>query len=186
MKCTLRRFIADRSLAVCDIDDFQPLFLGIADRIGGAAGGFGQVADAHAAAIHQVAIAPEHTFARIYLRNINNFVRLFPDARVDCFVRGVPELCLGETRQDQNQSDVRILRFQCQHELRRHGIKAQSASCAEKAVTLFDQTGDDIFQALVQNLALSRGNASMSCKTCCPLSHFFLQRLFVLYYMAYC
>lgn len=144
---------------------------GIADRICCTPCSFGQITNAHAAVIHKMSVAPVHTSVCIFPSCIDYLVSAALDAFIDRSIPLAPSFCLSRIWQHQYQEDKRIPLFQRQHSLCRHCIKAQCSSRAKKAVSLINQTDNDVKQSPIDDPILPIRNSSMPGKARSSLFH---------------
>ena len=78
------------------VDDLQPPLPGISDGVGRPAALPVEVADTHAAVVHQMAVALVHTASGVLPGHIDHFIRLGLDALVLRYVLRPPAPCLRQ------------------------------------------------------------------------------------------
>ena len=169
--------------ALCDVDNLKPLLAGVVDRVGRTSARTGQVTNAYAAVVYQMAVSSVHTALRICFGHVDNFFGLLLDALVDCSVGFIPFFCLGMAWQNEYQPNECILLFQCEHSLGCHCIKSQCATGAKEPVASVNQMDNDVFQSLVQCVILFSGDVSVAGKTRGFGSHLFILHSL---HIAYC
>lgn len=91
-----------------NIDDLQALGSGVVYCISCAAGLLGEVADAQAAIINQVAVSLVHTAAVILLGGVGNFISGFHDPVILRNIFLFPSPRLITARKDKDQADLRV------------------------------------------------------------------------------
>ena len=89
------------------VDDLQPLPFSVVHRIGCPAVLFGEIADTHAAVIHQVAVPFVHTAFGVLLGGIDHLIHQSLDALIFLHISGRPSSCLCPAGGYQNQLDMR-------------------------------------------------------------------------------
>ena len=85
------------------VDDLQPFLFSIVHCIGCPAAVLGQIADTHAAVVHQVAVSFEHTSSCVLPGGVDHFIRLGLDALILRYVLRPPAPCLRQAGQDKDQ-----------------------------------------------------------------------------------
>ena len=95
------------SLLEGKVDDLQPLLFSIVHRIGRPAVLFGEIADTHAAVIHQMAVPLVHTSFGVLLGGIDHLICQRLDALIFLHISGRPAPCLCPAGEYQNQLDMR-------------------------------------------------------------------------------
>ena len=87
------------------VDNRQPLLLGVFHRIRGTSGALGQITNTIAAVIHQATIAFMHTAANVLIRRIHIPVASFLDDFIDGLIRLAPTTGLGFTGENKDKLD---------------------------------------------------------------------------------
>lgn len=152
-----------------NIDYLQAQGSGIVYCISCAAGLLGEIADAQAARIDQVAVSLVHTAAIILLGCIGDLISGFYDPVILRNSVLFPTPCLISAREDKDQPDLRIGFPQSQNRLRGQRIKAERAAAAEITVALFDGFDHGLFKSLCDFSPGQKRYVSMSRKTSCTI-----------------
>ena len=95
------------SLLEGKVDDLQPLPFSVVHRIGRPAILFGEIADTHAAVIHQMAVPLVHTAFGVLLGGIDHLICQSLDALIFLHISGRPASCLCQAGQNKDQLDMR-------------------------------------------------------------------------------
>ena len=101
-----RTVVRPFSLLEDKVDDLQPLLFSVVHCIGCPAVLFGEIADTHAAVIHQVAVAFVHTAFGVLLGGVEHLIRQSLDALIFLHISGRPAPCLCPAGEYQNQLDM--------------------------------------------------------------------------------